>query len=361
MLVWIHGGGFTFGFSGRSVYGPKFLVRHEVVLVTLNYRLGPYGFMCVDSPAAPGNQGLKDQQLALQWVKENIEAFGGDANKITIFGESAGAGSVDFHVHSDQDLFNQAILQSGNILGPWVIQNPGNEGPLKLAEHLGLTTSDVDDALSFLASVDPSLIIAATRDLDLMFRPCVEKEFDGVESFLIEHPVNLGAPKARRVPLLIGFNSDEGFVFQNEFDSNYLTKTLKESFNFDAETLDEMSEIVRHFYFGDEEISDDSKIILDLTSDFQFLHPTQRILRRYFDNGAQGVFSYLFSYLGKRNYYKHFNNITYGGAAHADELGYLFDTFFLDGIMPDEDQVIVDRITTLWTNFAKYGYVPHLT
>ncbi|XP_073967345.1 LOW QUALITY PROTEIN: carboxylic ester hydrolase-like [Choristoneura fumiferana] len=191
VLVWIYGGGLKW-IAGRYIYGPKFLVRHDIILVTLNYRLGPYGFMCLDTPAAPGNQGLKDQQLALRWVRDNIEAFGGDADKITIFGESAGSASVDFHLYQEQEnLFQQAIMQSGTILNPWVVTNPGNEGPLKLAEHLGVNTDDVSEALSFLATVETKLVIAATIELGLTFRPCLENNFDDVVPFITEHPINL--------------------------------------------------------------------------------------------------------------------------------------------------------------------------
>lgn len=105
VLVWIYGGRFNRGFSGRYLYGPSNLVRHDIILVTLNYRLGPYGFMCLDNPEVLGNQGLKDQQIAIKWVNDNIDAFGGDANKITLFGESAGAASVGMHLHQEEGLF----------------------------------------------------------------------------------------------------------------------------------------------------------------------------------------------------------------------------------------------------------------
>lgn len=99
-MIHIHGGGFSIGFAGRFAYGPSFLVKHDVILVTLNYRLGPYGFMCLHTPEVPGNQGLKDQLIALRWIRDNIESFGGDANVITVLGGSAGARSIDLHLLS---------------------------------------------------------------------------------------------------------------------------------------------------------------------------------------------------------------------------------------------------------------------
>lgn len=89
-MFFIHGGAFTEGDSTDGFYGPDFLVEKDVVLVTFNYRLGPWGFTNFDLPGYTGNMGLKDQQLALQWTKQNIINFGGNPNLITVFGESVG-------------------------------------------------------------------------------------------------------------------------------------------------------------------------------------------------------------------------------------------------------------------------------
>lgn len=91
----------------------------------MNYRLGPFGFLSLGTADYSGNNGLKDQLLALQWVNENIERFGGDADMITLIGESAGSASV--HVHTlapkSQGLFKRAIMQSGSVMNPWVIHS----------------------------------------------------------------------------------------------------------------------------------------------------------------------------------------------------------------------------------------------
>ena len=97
VMVWLHGGGFHMGSGGTDLYGPGYLMEEDVVLVTLNYRLGPLGFLSLPQGGVSGNAGLKDQRMALRWVRENIAAFGGDPNKVTIFGESAGGTSVLLH------------------------------------------------------------------------------------------------------------------------------------------------------------------------------------------------------------------------------------------------------------------------
>ncbi len=91
VVVWIHGGGFLGGTSTLKAYDPRILVAEtELIFVSLNYRLNIFGFLYVDDESAPGNQGLLDQALALKWIHDNIESFGGDSTKVTIFGESAG-------------------------------------------------------------------------------------------------------------------------------------------------------------------------------------------------------------------------------------------------------------------------------
>lgn len=94
VLFFIHTGLFTEGAGDDQFYGPDFIIEKQTILVTLNYRLGIFGFLSLNSVDYSGNMGLKDQQLALKWISKNIEAFGGDSNRITIFGQSAGKNIV---------------------------------------------------------------------------------------------------------------------------------------------------------------------------------------------------------------------------------------------------------------------------
>lgn len=129
VLVWIYGGGFYSGASSLDVYDGRFLAQAEgTVLVSMNYRVGAFGFLALPgSREAPGNVGLLDQRLALQWVQENVAAFGGDPMSVTLFGESAGAASVGMHLLSppSRGLFHRAVLQSGAPNGPWATVGVG--------------------------------------------------------------------------------------------------------------------------------------------------------------------------------------------------------------------------------------------
>ncbi|CAL8087182.1 unnamed protein product [Calicophoron daubneyi] len=126
VAVHIHGGSFVYGSS--HLYPSSVLASTGIVIVTLNYRLGPFGFLSTGDFASIGNYGLWDQLLAIRWVKENIEWFRGDPNRITLMGESAGAASVGLHtvspVSREQDLFHQVIMMSGSDLSPWAVTDP---------------------------------------------------------------------------------------------------------------------------------------------------------------------------------------------------------------------------------------------
>uniref|UniRef100_A0A2H1WRP2 Carboxylic ester hydrolase n=1 Tax=Spodoptera frugiperda TaxID=7108 RepID=A0A2H1WRP2_SPOFR len=367
VMVWIYGGAFERGEFSQKLYKPTYLIKHDVIIVAINYRVGPYGFMCLDTPEVPGNQGLKDQYLAMQWVKDNIEAFGGDANQITLFGLSAGGHSIDLHLLSQKPvIYDKVIMQSGSSLAATVLYEPDKLAHIKLAQHLGFETKDTNEAISFLAKSDSNLVIAAFMEIGIVFKPCVENSFDGVEPFLNSSWVHAGTPKVRNMPVLTGynehelaaphFNKDEEYYKNLKIISNY----LKRIFNFEEEELQEMSDSVAHFYFGDEAISSDVKMaLINLDSDFTYIHPIQRSIQKYIEAKARNVYYYVFTYLGGRNAL-----LDNGGggddssyvccAGHADELPYLFN--MINKPPPTaHDEVVIERMTTMWTNFAKYG------
>ncbi|XP_013141526.1 PREDICTED: acetylcholinesterase-like [Papilio polytes] len=364
VLVWIHGGSFYRGSASKSLYGPKFLVRHEVILVTLNYRLGPYGFMCLDTREVPGNQGLRDQLGALRWIKNNIEAFGGDGNKITLFGQSAGGRSVDFHLVSDYEkLFDKIIIQSGISMSPPVIAQVDSRPTLLLAEKLGLSTKDIFEALNFLSITDPHAVVAASLEIDFRFRPCIENSFDKVEKIISDYTMNKIIPKVKNTPMLVGHTNNERIMVYVGKDDAYLetqdpfNDRLEGYFDFNKTQLQDMSNIVRQFYIGDEKISTKNlQTIVDFESDFTYMHPIHRRMYQNIYNGCKNVYHYVFSYHGQRHISLRKDNVTIYGAAHSDELGYLFDMpVVLEDEITLEDQIIIDRMTTLWTNFAKFG------
>lgn len=154
-MVWIYGGGF-FGGSAAGYTPSKLVTDGDVIVVVIQYRLGIFGFLSSGDEVVAGNYGLFDQTLALKWVKDNIRAFGGDPATITAFGESAGAGSIGFHLLSpySRGLFQRAVQQSGTPLAFWAInKNPANNF-YKLAQRTGCAGSSSswsDSVVSLMA------------------------------------------------------------------------------------------------------------------------------------------------------------------------------------------------------------------
>merc|ERR1712038_2169873 len=146
VMLWIHGGGFTIG-SG-SDYDPVYFMEKDVVVVTINYRLGPLGFLTFGNDLASGNLGLRDQQLAIQWTRNYIQNFGGDPKKITIFGESAGGMSVHAQVLSphNQGLIHGAIAQSGTMFSSPIDERPERTA-VKVAEMFNCSSNNLDEEM----------------------------------------------------------------------------------------------------------------------------------------------------------------------------------------------------------------------
>ena len=205
VMVWIHGGSFRYG-TGAD-YDPGNLVREGVVVVTINYRLGVFGFLAhpqlsAESPHdTSGNYGLLDQIEALRWVKRNIASFGGDPDKVTIFGESAGAQSVCHLMISPpaRGLFHRAIAQSGVGLHVHTQGRSAEETGAAFATSVGA------DDLKRLRDADAGSLIESAEKFPGVTNPII----DGY--VLVDHPArSFSTGHFHRVPFLLGSNADEG-------------------------------------------------------------------------------------------------------------------------------------------------------
>ncbi len=219
VMVWIHGGGNEFGSAGDEIPlgigglifdGRLLSERHDVVVVSINYRLGKLGFfahaaLAAEDPAYPhaGNQGLLDQRAALEWVRDNVLAFGGDPQRVTIFGESAGSVDVCFQLVSpgSRGLFHAAISESG---GCTTRQDTAEEGAAtaeRVAEVVGC--AGVADPLACLRGVSVAALLDSGVDVSVTV--------DG--GFLPEQPRTLfAAGEFAKVPYIAGSNADEGTI-----------------------------------------------------------------------------------------------------------------------------------------------------
>ena len=213
VLFYIHGGGYEDGTA--LTYPSDLLALHGVVVVVIQYRLGPFGFFTTGDSAAPGNYGMLDQVEALKWVKDNIKYFGGDPSRVTICGLSAGATSVSLHLMSplSKGLFHQAIAESGVDLSPFAIQpiSSALRSATDLAEKLDCATNDHSTMLAcILQQKDVDIQKAADTVLfgmsdNVRWGPVVDNHF------LLDTPRNLREKgDFRKVKLMISVTSQEG-------------------------------------------------------------------------------------------------------------------------------------------------------
>jgi para-nitrobenzyl esterase len=220
VMVWIHGGGFFAGFGGEERHNGATLAKKGAVVVTVNYRLGAFGFMAHPALAAEspehssGNYGLLDQIAALQWVQRNIARFGGDPSRVTIFGESAGAMSTGSLVGSPlaKGLFQRAILESGT--GTVGLQSRAvAEGlGVKIASALGVTGTDAAAAARLRAVPAESLLAVAVSQQPNRGSPIL---FPAIDGWVLPRPVDssLALGSANGVPVIVGSNADESQDF----------------------------------------------------------------------------------------------------------------------------------------------------
>ncbi|CAL4206516.1 unnamed protein product, partial [Meganyctiphanes norvegica] len=218
VMVYIHGGYYSNGFIGSDGYG-DLLVAKDVIVVMLQYRLGLLGFLSTGDKKIPGNFGLRDQNLALQWVKSNIEHFGGDPSKITLFGQSAGAVSVHMHILSpySKDLFSRAILQSGNAIQPFATRNDHSNVALRVGNDLQCTgvtkesTAGDVDLFPCLQSANATELVTLYNDyqtlevVPLLFVPRVDGDFLPAAPEVLLRQGNFN-----RVDIISGITRDEG-------------------------------------------------------------------------------------------------------------------------------------------------------
>lgn len=371
VMVMIHGGGFRGGSGGSEGFEADLLLEKDIILVSINYRLGVLGFLCLDVPEVPGNAGLKDQTLAMAWVKENIESFNGDSNNITIFGCSAGSASIDYQMLSplSEGLFHKAILESGSSLNPWARNKNPAQQVQKFKIVLGITTNDTVDLIEQLQSInDRELIVAMDKIIDddslksgelFGFVPVVEKSFENVNAFLTTEPLEvLKQGKFHKVPIIMGFCSNEGSIFKMFYGKqvpNIIARQYTDymsSFSVGDET--KLNEDMTSVYNVDSQ--SETEQVDNYLSDLLFVAGIEKSFHYYIKHGIRG-YGYLFSFEGSFEFdIEIFKAFKGSGACHGSEIMYLtkMANINYDNATP-ADLKVRSQLLEMWTSFAKFG------
>lgn len=352
VMVWIYGGGFVAGATSEPRQDGEELARKGVVVVSMNYRLGIFGFLALGELAkesghnAAGNYGLLDQTAALEWVHKNIAAFGGDPNNVTIFGESAGSFSVSALMASplSKDFIHKAIGESGAFFGETLaaksLAEAEDDGAKFARESLGA------DSLTALRAMPADKLLASAGGRNgFRFEP-------NIDGYFLPEPVSAiyASGKQAHVPLLAGWNADEGSyhsIFQKEAPTaqNFITWA--------------------HSHFGDK-----AKALLKVypaTSDEQAKRSAQNLAGDQFTGFSTWKWLQMQLETGKAAVYRYKfedappppasgSETESHGAYHSAEIEFVFEALPSKNLpWRPEDRKLSDQMSSYWTNFAKNG------
>jgi len=343
VMFWIHGGGYAGGASSEPRHNGDFLPLKGVVLITVNYRLGVFGFLATSDLAkeangTAGNYGLLDMVEALQWTKENIKKFGGDPDNVTIFGESAGSFAVSTLMASPvaKGLFHKAIGESGGAFSDVLVLDPldvREKADDKWVSGLGV------HSLTELRAVPTDKILDSVKAKKGGFSTVVDGKL------LVEPvPAAYAAGKQAHVPLLAGWNRDEGSFLGNGMTADKWKGMAAGLFK------DRSAEFLKLYPGETDEQSVDSAI--SYGSDAFIAFSTWKWIEAHKQTGDSPVYRYHFELRATPSKY-HPGTFAF----HSDDIEYVFGT--LDTrpgfqVRP-EDRKLSEQMMSYWTNFAKSG------
>ena len=341
VLVWIAGGAFQFGAGSMPAYDGTALAQKGAVVVTINYRVGPMGYLVHPDLALEqthsGNYGQLDQLAALKWVKQNISAFGGSPHKITMFGQSAGGSSVWMNLYSPlgKGLFDRAIIQSGSgpgnrfalhgFTGSW--QEAAAMGQY-LGEYLGASS------LAELRALPGELIIEAAAGLELYFGPVVD-------GYYLPDDFRKLAGTANQVPVMVGTTRDDAMGWDDP------PASAAEYHTYLQHTFGEHAGLVGEAYPAT--TPEEAWAMFDFVGTTAGFTEPARFTARACQAQGLDIYRYVFDYAP---------NTERGmlwGAHHDVEIPYLFGSVSSDEGYGSFDQELSNVLMNYWVAFANSG------
>ncbi|KAL7729708.1 hypothetical protein ACLKA6_014578 [Drosophila palustris] len=388
VLVNLHGGAFMFG--GGTGYGhTRLMASGNAIVVKINYRLGPMGFLSTGDVDLPGNMGLKDQRLALQWIKKNIAYFGGEPENILVVGHSAGGASVHLHLLKEDlsTLAKAAVSVSGNALNPWVLQKGARRRAFELGRFAGCGLLDDSKALKSCLKAKPaSEIVRSVQHFFVLdytpfsvFGPVVEPA-DSRDAFLSQHPMDIiRNGRFSQVPWLTSYTKEDGgynaaslLVKQSngrevieELNSRWFELAPHLLFYRDSfktiQEMDDHSRDLRQKYLGNRNFSVENYLdVQRLFTDVLFKNDTQLAMDLHRQHGKSPVYGFVYDnpadnavgqWLAKRK-------DIFLGSVHGDDYFLMFDNLIRQPIRPDE-MVTSKNLIKMLADFAQSGTVSY--
>lgn len=372
VMVFIHGGGLLTGEAFYDQYGPHYFMEKDVILVTMSYRLGSLGFLYLGIPEAPGNVGIRDQVMALQWIKNNIAFMNGDPNAVTIFGQSGGSQSVGLLLSSPltRGLFQRAILESGTawlVSGQTKSQDEALNQSMKIGQDLGCDDAG-DELLKCLQSKTVAQVLLETDNIN----------YPVPDNGIIPEPLFPDTPEEltksgqfhKDVGIIIGQTKDEGILYLAEplLDPNIWSQFtpehkiamllfgIREKEDIAEKDVEKAKKVVE-FYLGPDVEDINAKHIPDLMkmfTDSMIHYDNFKMIDYLRSNGVEPYF-YMLTYQGNYSLTDFFG-VEPLGVCHGDELFYLWHNLLNTFTVSSQQDIAVKKVMVdAWTNFASSG------
>uniref|UniRef100_A0A3Q3E290 Neuroligin-4, X-linked-like n=1 Tax=Hippocampus comes TaxID=109280 RepID=A0A3Q3E290_HIPCM len=375
VMVYVHGGSYTEG-TGNMMDGSVLASYGNVIVITLNYRLGVLGFLSTGDQAAKGNYGLLDQIQALRWVKENIAAFGGDPNRVTVFGSGAGASCVSLltlshysegkQYSNSKHLFHRAIIQSGSALASWAVNYQPSKYARQLGERVGCGIDDSTQLVACLQGRSYRELVeqhVTPAKYHTAFAPVIDGDVipDDPQILMeqgefLNYDVMLGVNQGEGVKFVEGIVDSEDGVTAEDFD--FAVSDFVDSLYGYPEGRDTLRESIRFMYtdWADRDNAETRrKTLVALFTDHQWVAPAIATADLHAQYGSP---TYFYSF------YHHCQSEAtppWADSAHGDEVPYVFGvpmvgpTDLFNCNFSKNDVMLSAVVMTYWTNFAKTG------
>ena len=404
VVVFIHGGAFMFG--AANIYGEDILMKSgEIMFVTISYRLGPLGFLSTHDEIISGNYGLKDQQLALKWIKNTIQCFNGDPEKILLMGFSSGGASAHLHMLNPyaDNMVKAVFTVSGVALNPWVIMNKPKEKALRLAQILECPDTTNTNAIKHCLKQKPADdIVTSVREFlnwgynpVVTFGPVVEHK-SSPQAFMTEHPRDIiKTGNYLPVPWLASYTTEDGAYnaaplmeinprteepYINNFKEKWLELAPQNLFldNLSKDPVNYAQELLDH-YMGNLTFSEENYLKLQkLYTDVIYRYGLEEVVKLHGIHRKAAVYAYVYAnpsdfslanILAKRNDIKFGNNDLkeklllhcfemkqlFLGTAHGDDLSLMLS--FPGRSFRSDEEVVSQNLIKMLEDFVKEGYV----
>ncbi|XP_011877560.1 PREDICTED: esterase FE4-like isoform X2 [Vollenhovia emeryi] len=416
VLVFVHGGKFMIGSSDSKMYAPDYLLNQDVILVTMNYRLSSLGFFSTSNQASPGNYGIKDVKMALEWVQENIHSFEGNPKSVTLMGHSAGSALTHILALSQktEGLFHRYILHSGSAINAWSVHAPRRYRQLclQLAKLAGcqmqtdddiiapnktttenpkgkdvktstqnrtstLIVRDDEELMRCMRSVDAERLETMTQYFSIWrdhpwctFGPTLE--VDSKDAILTMHPWKIVKEGLfRDIPAIFQVVEDEGLAKTIELITNpEVEDELIENFEEYLCPFLEYNEVISNtslfasaiedYYFNGNVSLGIAHNLTKTASDGLIIWPMFRAAQYHSERGNSSIYFSYFTYHGTFTFTFSSGISVHYGITHGDDLNYFFpilNYLFRDMLLhnTENDITIINVVTEMWTSFAING------